>query len=301
MGCDERATRSLLVGPAQQQGRQLGAVAHGECADRPPPRQGRSARRHHGVDQPGGRGEAPRPHLAEAVGERLGEQVGVDGVHVDLAPTGLRVVQPALGALAEEGGDPGHQPVDDRRVDVQAQPGPGQLTAGEDHRVVARQDPLVQQRDPLRAVGCGHDDVPGRGGQDVEPAEPSCGLGDPVREERVGAPGVGGGEAVVEHRLDVQVADPLDARLAQQPEGEDQIGVGVGVDPVAGQRGRQHQPRRHARRGVAQVGQHRGGEGDEVVGDGPHDPRTLSDRSVVSHRRDRAVRDERAKQSLRTS
>ena len=75
--------------------------------------------------------------------------------------------------------------------------------------------------------------------------------------------------------LDVQVADPLDARLVQQPEREDQVGVGVGVDPVAGQRGRQHQARRHARRGVAQVGEHPGGEGDEVVGDGPHERRTL--------------------------
>jgi hypothetical protein len=96
----------------------------------------------------------------------------------------------------------------------------------------------------------------------------------------VGARGVGGREAVVQHRVDVHVTDPLDARFAQQPEGEDQVGVGVGVDPVAGQRGRQHQPRRHARRGVAQVGQHPGGEGDEVVGDGPHERRTLP--SVLS-------------------
>jgi hypothetical protein len=229
------------VGPAEQQARQLGAVTHGEGADRPPPRQGRPARRHHGVDQPGGRGEPAGPHVAEAVGEGLGEQVGVDGVHVDLAPTGLRVVEPALGALAEQEGDPGHQPVDDRRVDVQAQPGPGQLAAGEDDGVVAGQDPLVQQRDPLGAVGRGHHHVPSGGGEGVEAAEPGRGLGDPVREERVGAPGVGGGEAVVQHRVDVEVADPLDPRLAQQAKGEDQVGVGVGVDPVAGQRGRQHQ------------------------------------------------------------
>jgi hypothetical protein len=258
------------VGSAQQQGRQLGAVAHREGADRPPPRQGRAARSHHRVDQPGGRGEPAGPHLAEAVGERLGEKVGVDGVHVDLAPTDLRVVQPALGALAEEGGDPGHQPVDDPRVDVQAQLGPGQLASGEDHGVVAGQDSLVQQRDPLGAVGRGHHDVTGGGGQGVEPAEPGRRLGDPVREERVGAGGVGGREAIVQHCVHGEVADPLDARLAQQPEREDEVGVGVGVDAVAGQRGRQHQPRRHAHRGVAQVGQHPRGEGDEVVGDGPH-------------------------------
>ena len=98
----------------------------------------------------------------------------------------------------------------------------------------------------------------------------------------MGARGVGGGQAVVQHRLDVQVADPLDARVTQQPEGEDQVGVGVGVDPVAGQRGRQRQPRGHARRGVAQVGQHPGGEGDEVVGDGPHERRTATHKGAGS-------------------
>ena len=65
------------------------------------------------------------------------------------------------------------------------------------------------------------------------------------------AGGVGGRQALPQDGLDLQAADPLDAGLPQQPEREHQVGVGVGVDPVAGQRGRQRQAGRGAAPGSA--------------------------------------------------
>jgi hypothetical protein len=82
--------------------------------------------------------------------------------------------------------------------------------------------------------------------------------------------GGGGGQAVVDHLLDLDVAHPGDAGRPQEPQREHQVGVGVGVHPVAGQRRRQHQPGRDAVTPVAQVGEHGRRQVHQVVGDRPH-------------------------------
>jgi hypothetical protein len=172
--------------------------------------------------------------------------------------------------LAEQGGHPGHQAVEHLRVDVEPEGRPAELAAGQHHRVVAGEHALVEQRDPVPAVHRLDHHRPRRRVECGQAAEPDHGLRDAVREERVGAVGDGSGQALVDHLLDVEIPDPGDAGLPQQAEGEHQVGVGVGVDPVAGQRRRQHQPGRDAVVPVAQVGQDGRRQVHQIVGDRPH-------------------------------
>jgi hypothetical protein len=179
--------------------------------------------------------------------------------------------------LAEQVGHPGHEAVHDRRVHVEAERLPGQLAAGEHHRVVARQHALVEQRDPLGAVGRRHHHVAGGRVEASRPPSRAAVSADPVGEERVGAGGVGGRQALVQHRVHVQVADGADPRLPQQPEREHQVGVGVRVDPVPAERGREDQAGGHAAVGIGQVGQHVRDQVDQVVGDESHGVGTVAD------------------------
>ena len=75
----------------------------------------------------------------------------------------------------------------------------------------------------------------------IEATQPRRGLGDAVREERVRAPTVDLGQPVMQRGLDVVARDLGDAGLAEQAQGEDQVGACVGVDPMAGKRGWQAQ------------------------------------------------------------
>jgi hypothetical protein len=250
---------------AQEHARELGGVAHGQRPDRAAPGQGGAVGRRHRLDEAGGRAHAPLPHAAEPVGEGFGEQIGVDRVHVDLPVAGLGVVEPAFGVLAEQGPDPSEQVLQQAGVDVQPEPGPRRLAAGQDHGVVAGEDGLVEQRDPLGAVDrLGHG-LPGGVAEGLEAAEPSDRLGDPVGEEGVGAPAVCRRQPAEQGRHDRQPGHIVDPRLVEQAQREAEVGVGVGVDPVARHGVGQHQAGRDALR---QLLQHPHGGGDEVVGDG---------------------------------
>ena len=79
----------------------------------------------------------------------------------------------------------------------------------------------------------------GGGVEAGQAADPHGGLGHPVGEERVRAGRVGLAEAPVDQRDHRQPGDLVDAGLVQQAQREQQVGVGVGVDPVARQGGRQ--------------------------------------------------------------
>jgi hypothetical protein len=167
--------------------------------------------------------------------------------------------------LAEQGPHPPEQVLQHAGVHVEAEPGPRRLAAGEHDGVVAGEHRLVEQRDPLGAVGgLGHD-PPGAAVEGVEAAEPADRLGDPVGEERVGAPAVRRCQPAQQGGHDRQPGHVVDAGLVQQAERETQVGVGVGVDPVAGHGVGQHQARGDA---VHQLLQHPHGDCDQVVGDG---------------------------------
>lgn len=248
----------------EQGARQLGGVADGERADGPAPRQRLPAGGGDGLHEPGRGREAAGPHLAQAAGQRRREQVGVDGVHVDLAPAVVGVVEPAVGVLAQEGGHPRHEIVEDRGVDVEPEPGAGRLAAGQHHGVVAGQETGVEQLDPLGAVGgLGHHLGRGRF-EGAETAEARRGLGHAVREEGVGAGGVDRGQPLVDQRAEAPAGDLPDAGLVQQTQGEDEVGVGVGLHPVPGQGGGQGQP---GGDGEGQALHHVEGRRDQGVGD----------------------------------